>query len=353
MKKFLWILALAVFLSACGNEAKKDQDQAKEVSEVSEDKAKDDEKASDEDKKDAEAEKVSDQDSLTEDDYFFSDTSLVTVKDGKLVNVISDVKKLGDDIYAYPVPLSDDVFLFGTNGENTSTLMKIKGKDFEEIYKIEGQDFTPYAKVYDKVYGHFMGDTDLSKFGYINAYGEIDLKTGKTNIFEALKMKEDNGFLQGIGFTDKEILYNKLNMSGDFLEKRYRLDLSQGYDQKPEEVGDVEGFIWLQSVKYDKDGNDFYDILDIDFDDEGKCYINDIECPTEEGTQFISAGPNLILQTFIDPDKDPYLFKMDIINFLTGEFVAKDVESYGYRVFNGKLYYLDKDKKVQVLDNFK
>lgn len=145
-------------------------------------------------------------------------------------------------------------------------------------------------------------------------------------------MKGANGFLQGIGFTDKEILYNKLNMSGDFLVKRYRLDLSHSYDQEPEEVGNVEGFTWLQSVKYDKDGNDFYDILDIVFEDEDKCYINDSECHIEAGTEFVSAGPNMILQTFIDPEKDPYLFKMDILNFVTGEFVAKDVESYGFRV---------------------
>lgn len=312
MKKFLWVLALAFCLSACGNET----------------------------------------DFLTEDDFFFSNNELVSVKDGEIVNVITDVKKLGDDTYAYPVPLSDDVFLFGFNGENASTLMRINGKDFEEIYKIEDQDFTPAAMVGDKVYGHFMGDTDLSKFGYLSAYGEIDLKTGKTNIFEALKIKAASEFLQGIGFTDKEILYNKLNMSGDFLEKSYRLDLSKGYDQEPEEVGNVEGFTWLQSVKYYKDGKDNYDILDIVFDDEGKCYIKGIECPGE-GTQFISAGPNIIFQIFIDPANDPYLFKMDILNFVTGEFVAEDVESYGYRVFKGKLYYLDKDKKVQVLDGFK
>ena len=106
-------------------------------------------------------------------------------------------------------------------------------------------------------------------------------------------------------------------------------------------------------MKYDKDGNDFYDILDIYFEDEDKCYINDSECHIEAGTEFVSAGPNMILQTFIDPEKAPYLFKIDILNFVTGEFVAKDVESYGFRVFKGKLYYLDKDKKVQVLDNFK
>ena len=351
MKKFLWILVLAFFLSACGDGADKADDGAKEVSEVSEERDKDDEKVSYEDKKEAEAEL--DQDSLTEDDFFFSNHDLVTVKDGDIVNVIKDVKKLGDDTYTYPVPLSDDVFLFGTNGENTSTLMKINGKDFEEIYKIEGQEFTPSALVGDKLYGHFMGDTDLNKFGYLYAYGEIDLKTGKTNIFEALKIKKENEFLQGIGFTDKEIRYIKLNMSGEFLNKFYRLDLSKGYDQEPEEVGDANGFFWLESAKYDKDGNDFYDILDIYFEDENKCYINDTECHIEAGTEFVSAGPNALLQTYIDPEKDPYLFKMDILNFVTGDFVAKDLGAYGYRVFKGKLYYLDKDKKVQVLDGFK
>lgn len=315
MKKFLWILALAFCLSACGNET----------------------------------------DFLTEDDFFFSNNELVSVMDGEVVSIISDMKNLGDDTYAYPVPLSDDLFVFvtGSEGVHNSTLMKIVGKNFEEIYRIKDQEFLPSAKVGDKVYGLFSGNVNPSKFDYISAFGEIDLKTGKTNIFEALKIKAANGFLQGIGFTDKEILYNKLTMSGDYSEKLYRLDLSKGYDQDPEEVGDVEGFTWLQSVKYDKDGKDNYDILDVDFDDEGKPYINDFECPTEEDTEFVSAGPNIILQTVIDPEKDPYLFKMDILNFLTGDFVAKDVESYGYRVFKGKLYYLDKDKKVQVLDGFK
>ena len=350
MKKILWILVLAVFLSACGNEADKADDGAKEASQVSEDKAKDDEKASDEDKKDESGEVF-----LTDDDLFFSDFNLVSVMDGEVVSVISDMKNLGYDTYAYPVPLSDDLFVFvtGSEGVHNSTLMKIVGKNFEEIYKIKDQEFLPSAKVGDKVYGLFSGNVNPSKFDYISAFGEIDLKTGKTNIFEALKMKDSNGFLQGIGFTDKEISYIKNNMSGDFSDKLYRLDLSKGYDQEPEEVGDVEGFTWLQSVRYDKDGKDNYDILDVDYDDEGKCYIKGIECPAEEGTQFISAGPNIIFQNFIDPEKDPYLFKMDILNFVTGDFVAKDLEAYGYRVFKGKLYYLDKDKKVQVLDGFK
>lgn len=349
MKKFLWILALGLFLSACDNGADKADDGDKEAGQEVLENFKDDGKASDEDKKDE-----SGADFLTEDDLFFSDFNLVSVMDGEVVSIISDMKNLGDDTYAYPVPLADDLFVFvtGSEGFHNSTLMKIVGKDIKEIYRIKDQDFLPSAKVYDKVYGIFRSNGNLSKFDYISAYGEIDLETGKTNIFEALKMMDSNGILQGIGFTDKEIRYNKLKRSGDYSEKLYRLDLSKGYDQEPEEVGDVEGFTWLQSVKYDKDGKDNYDILDVDYDDEGKCYIKGIECPGE-GTQFISAGPNIIFQIFIDPAKDPYLFKMDILNFVTGDFVAKDVESYGYRVFKGKLYYLDKDKKVQVLDGFK
>lgn len=349
MKKFLWILVLALCLSACGNEADKADDGDKEAGQEVLENSKDDGKASDEDKKGESGEGF-----LTEDDLFFSDLNLVSVMDGEVVSIISDMKNLGDDTYAYPVPLSDDLFVFvtGSEGFHTSTLMKINGKDFEEIYKFEDQDFIPSAKVYDKVYGLFNANANLSKFGYISAYGDIDLKTGKTNIFEALKMKDFNEIFQTIGFTDKKISYIKYNMSGDFPDKFYRLDLSQGYNQEPEEVGDVEGFTWLQSVKYDKDGKDNYDILDVDYDDEGKCYIKGIECPGE-GNQLISAGPNIIFQIFIDPANDPYLFKMDILNFLTGDFVAEDVESYGYRVFKGKLYYLDKDKKVQVLDGFK
>lgn len=349
MRKFLWILALAVFLSACGNGADKVDDGAIEAGQEVLENSKDNGKASDEDKKGESGEGF-----LTEDDLFFSDLNLVSVMDGEVVSIISDMKNLGDDTYAYPVPLSDDLFVFvtGSEGFHTSTLMKINGKNFEEIYKFEDQDFIPSAKVYDKVYGLFNANANLSKFGYISAYGEIDLKTGKTNIFESLKMKDFKEIFQTIGFTDKKISYIKYNMSGDFPDKFYRLDLSQGYDQEPEEVGDVEGFTWLQSVKYDKDGKDNYDILDVDYDDEGKCYIKGIECPGE-GNQLISAGPNIIFQIFIDPANDPYLFKMDILNFLTGDFVVKDVESYGYRVFEGKLYYLDKDKKAQVLDGFK
>lgn len=50
MKKILWILALALCFSACGNGAKKADDGAKEIRHVSEEKAKDDGNVSDEDK---------------------------------------------------------------------------------------------------------------------------------------------------------------------------------------------------------------------------------------------------------------------------------------------------------------
>ena len=60
-------------------------------------------------------------------------------------------------------------------------------------------------------------------------------------------MQDSNGFLQGIGFTDKEIRYIKHNMSGDFSDKLYRLDLSKGYDQEHEEIGGC-GKFYLASV---------------------------------------------------------------------------------------------------------
>lgn len=81
MKKFLWILALALCFSACGNGAKEDGQEVLENS-------KDDGKASDEDKKGE-----SDEGFLTEDDLFFSDFNLVSVMDGEVVSIISDMKK--------------------------------------------------------------------------------------------------------------------------------------------------------------------------------------------------------------------------------------------------------------------
>lgn len=70
--------------SARGNEA---DDGAKEVSQVSEEISKGDEKVSDEDKKDESSENDLDQDSLTEDDLFFSNSDLVSVKDGEIIKV--------------------------------------------------------------------------------------------------------------------------------------------------------------------------------------------------------------------------------------------------------------------------
>lgn len=51
MNKFLWILVLALCLSACGNGADKVDDGAKEASQEVLENSKDDGKASDEDKK--------------------------------------------------------------------------------------------------------------------------------------------------------------------------------------------------------------------------------------------------------------------------------------------------------------
>lgn len=88
MKKFLWILALVICLSACGNGADKADDGAKEAGQEVLENSKDDGKASDEDKKGE-----SDEGFLTEDDLFFSDFNLVSVMDGEVVSIISDMKK--------------------------------------------------------------------------------------------------------------------------------------------------------------------------------------------------------------------------------------------------------------------
>ena len=127
----------------------------------------------------------------------------------------------------------------------------------------------------------------------------------------------------------------------------YKLDLEKGYDQKAKLVEEnTEASFFLSSKHFEKD-KAIYEIF--------KSKGNEIEIKGEKYTinddkRMTLIGQNLIIQEPTKFDDTKYLFKMDIINYLTGDVVEKDLESYGYRVYKGKLYYIDYDKKVQSLD---
>lgn len=314
------------------------------------DKKKSDKKKSDKkDKKDPEKEKDekkdSDKKALTESDYFFSYFDLVTVKDGEIVDVLEEIEDLGENYAASYVPFSNNVFVLGSYPDEDFSIRKINGHKIDLLYDFEkNESFRPIGMIGDKIYGAYSyyndGMLDQDKSGI----GEVNLKTGKVNVYEASKIAQGEAPL-GEGLTDKEIYFTKLDK--DMSPNLYKLDLSKGFDQEAEllEANTLVSYIGVG--KYFKDGKANYEV----FKSEGdKFIINDKELPALENITLNFIGQNVIVQSPVKFDKADHLFKMDIINYVTGQTIEKDLETYGYRVYDGKFYYIDYDKKVQSLD---
>lgn len=319
-----------------------------------------DEKSSDEDdkkdKKDDKEEKDSDKDSeedikekktLTEDDYFFSYYYLVTVRDGDVINPIRDKEDYDDNYYVDYVPYSNNIFVLGSSNDNNKSdfsIRKINGKDLTLLYDFKDyEEFRPKGMVNDKIYGIYHDNREDTAGDDKNQSGlaYLDLGTGKINIFEDTQYKHE--IVDQVALTDKEILFTKFNR--DQSTDLYRIDLEKGLDQKADLVEEDTDLNFLFAAKHFENGNAEYEIFK---SSDGSLKINDVEYKINDGTRFI--GENMINPSPVKFDNAEHLFKMDIINYLTGEVVEKDLETYGYRVYNGKLYYIDYDKKVQSLE---
>lgn len=303
-------------------------------------KKKDQKKADKEDKK-----------ALTADDYFFSYYSLVTVKDGEVKNVLTDLDDYGEDYFMDYVPFSNNIFVAGSVIDQKFSINKINGQDLTLMYDFkEGETFYPLAMIDDKIYGRYQyyENYDMKKNSNFipekSGIGLVDLKTGKLEVFKATHTKGNESLL-GQGISDKEILFTK--MEDDQKSNLYKLDLEKGYDQKAELVEENTKANFFLSSKHFEDGKALYEIFKSN-DDEIE--IKDKKYTINDEKRMTLIGQNLIIQEPVKFDNADYLFKMDIINYLTGEVVEKDLESYGFRVYKGKLYYIDYDKKVQSLD---
>ena len=281
---------------------------------------------------------------LTEDDYFFSYYYLVTVRDGEVVNALTDLGNYDDNYYVDYVPYSNNIFVLGSYDDHDFSIRKINGEDLTLLYDFkDNEDFRPKGMIGDKIYGIYHDDSEATVGDDRNQSGLafIDLETGKVNIFEDTKYK--NEIVDQVALTDKEILFTKFN--GKQSTDLYRLDLEKGLVQKAELVEKDTDLNFLFSAKHFKKGKAEYDIFK---SSDGKIKINDIEYNINDGTRFV--GENIINCSRVKFDDADYLFKIDIINYLTGKTIEKDLETYGYRVYNGKLYYIDYDKKIKSLD---
>ena len=284
---------------------------------------------------------------LNEDDLFFSYYYLVTIRGGEVINPITDLDGYDDNYYADYVPFSNNIFVLGSSSDNNKSdfsIRKINGKDLTLLYDFkENEDFRPKGMIGDKIYGIYHDNSESTEGDDKNQSGlaYVDLGTGKLNIFEDTKY--ENEIIYQVAVTDKEILFTKFNR--DRSTDLYRLDLEKGLDQKAELVEKDTDLIFLFAAKHFENGKAKYEIFK---SSDGKIKINDVEYDINDGTRFI--GENIITSSPVKFDDADYLFKIDVINYITGEVVEKDLETYGYRVANGKFYYIDYDKKIKTLD---
>lgn len=281
---------------------------------------------------------------LTEDDLFLSYYYLVTIRGGEICNGLTDIKDYSENYYVDYVPYSNNIFVLGSYDDHDFSIRKINGEDLTLLYDFkDNEDFRPKGMIGDKIYGIYHDNSEDTDGTEKNESGlaYVDLATGKINIFEDTKYK--NEIVDQVAVTEKEVFFTKFNR--DQSTDLYRLDLEKGLDQKAELVEKDTDLSFLLSAKHFKNGKAKYEIFK---SSDGKIKINDIEYNINDGTRFI--GENIITSSPIKFDDDNYLFKIDVINYITGEVVEKDLETYGYRVANGKFYYIDYDKKIKTLD---
>lgn len=301
-------------------------------------------KADKEEKKDKENSDKDDKKSLTEEDIFFSNYDLVTIRGGEVCSALTDLRDYSENFEATYVPFSNNIFVLGSYDDKDFSIKKINGEDLTLLYDFKDhEDFRPKGMIGDKIYGIYYDNredtvgTDKNQSGL--AY--VDLKTGKLNIYEATKYKDE--IVDQVAVTDKEILFTKFNRFQK--TELYKLDPEKGLDQKAELLEKNTDLNFLYSAKYFEDGKAKYEIFK---SSDGYLKIKDVTYKLSDRVSFI--GQNMITCQGVKFDKAKHLFKMDIVNYLTGKTIEKDLETYGYRVYGGKLYYIDYDKKVQSLD---
>ena len=313
-----------------------------------------------EDKKDDKEGKDSDKDSeennkekkaLTEDDYFFSYFDLVSVKDGEVIDALKELGFNTTDIShekeytASYVPYSNNIFVLGSYPKNDFSIQRIDGKKLTLLHDFkENETFIPLGIVGDKVYGMYAYYENNERIADKSGFGLVDLKTGKVGVYKATT-SETGESLIGVGLSDKEALFTKFVMgSGTNL---YKLDFEKGFDQKAELVEENTEANFVMSAKHFEQDKPIYEI----FTSKGNDFlIGDAKYPVTDTNRISFIGQNIIIQEPVKFDQAENLFKMDIINYLTGETIEKDLESYGFRVYKGKFYYIDYDKKVQSLE---
>lgn len=332
----------------------KDKKVKDEYKKDKEDKEDNKEKKSKEEKNEKESSKVS------KNDYFYlPGSALVRVnEDGEMVDDQGNTKPEERNKFYDYVKYTNNILVESNISSPQAKIIKVIGKEKTILFEFpKGEDFRPIGMIEDKIYGFHTYTNYNDELGIDemdsdkSAIGVVDLAKGKVFDYQATvgistgTIALIQGEIQYTSNTDKdsEDIYNY---------DLYKLDLNKGYDQKAELIEKNFDLQYLFGQKNFENGKANWNIRRADNDN---IYVDGKKFPflwAEMGAQeFI--GNNIFYFTGVDSKADgpldPFLSHLKIIDIDSQkEIFNQDIR--GLKLFDGKLYYLNKDKEVKSLD---
>lgn len=325
-----------------------------------ENKVKEEDKKDKKDKEDKEEKNEKKSSKVSKNDYFYLPASaLVRVNEnGEMVDVEGNTKPEERNKFYDYVKYTNNILVESNISSPKAKIIKVTGKEKTTLFEFpKGEGFRPLGMIGDKIYGFHtytsyneeqgIDEMDSDK----SAIGVVDLAKGKVFDYQATvgistgTVALIQGEIQYTSNTDKdsEDIYNY---------DLYKLDLNKGYDQKAELIEKDFGLQYLFGQKNFENGKASWHIRRADNDN---IYVDGKKFPflwAEMGSQeFI--GNNIFYFTGVDAKGDgpidPFLSHLKIIDIDSQkEIFNQDIR--GLKLFDGKLYYLNKDKEVKSLD---
>lgn len=341
-------------------DVKKSDDDDEEDDAKKEKKVKEEDKKDKKDKEDKEEKNEKKSSKVSKNDYFYLPASaLVRVNEnGEMVDVEGNTKPEERNKFYDYVKYTNNILVESNISSPKAKIIKVTGKEKTTLFEFpKGEDFRPLGMIGDKIYGFHtytsyneeqgIDEMDSDK----SAIGVVDLAKGKVFDYQATvgiatgTIALIQGEIQYTSNTDKdsEDIYNY---------DLYKLDLNKGYDQKAELIEKDFGLQYLFGQKNFENGKASWHIRRADNDN---IYVDGKKFPflwAEMGSQeFI--GNNIFYFTGVDAKGDgpldPFLSHLKIIDIDSQkEIFNQDIR--GLKLFDGKLYYLNKDKEVKSLD---
>lgn len=312
------------------------------------------------DKKSKEEKNEEESSKVSKNDYFYLPASaLVRVnEDGEMVDDQGNTKPEERNKFYEYVKYTNNILVESNISSPQAKIIKVTGKEKTTLFEFpKGEDFRPLGMIGDKIYGFHtytkyndelgIDEMDSDK----SAIGAVDLAKGKVFDYQATigistgtvaLIQGEIQFTSSAGKDSKDIYDYDL----------YKLDLNKDYDQKAELIEKDFGLQYLFGQKNFENGKAKWNIRRADNEN---IYVDGKKFPflwAEMGAQeFI--GNNIFYFTGVDSKADgpldPFLSHLKIIDIDSQkEIFNQDIR--GLKLFDGKLYYLNKDKEVESLD---